>query len=114
MFFSKNSDGTCLLQTGSNLQLRRRLRDARVIGEVEILRDDRAPAVRAEFDCCHARSLAETFPRAKHSGFQKSPAPGNSKLAGQGLLKRKSWPVLVGLNMAALAPVEKVVQFDIK
>jgi hypothetical protein len=58
--------------------------------------------------------LAEKFRRAKHGGFQKSPAPGNCKSAGQGLLKRKSWPVLVGLNMVALAPVEKVLQFDIK
>ena len=33
--------------------VRRRLRDARDVGKREIFRDDRAPAVRAEFDLCH-------------------------------------------------------------
>src|SRR5665213_182528 len=46
--------------------VRRGLRDARDVGEREIFRDDRAPAVRAEFDWCHARSLAKQFPDAKH------------------------------------------------
>ncbi len=39
-------------------KVRRRLHDARNIGEREILRDHRAPAIRAEFDWCHAPSLS--------------------------------------------------------
>ena len=35
------------------------LRDARDVREIKILRDDRAPAVRAEFDLSHAESLAQ-------------------------------------------------------
>ena len=31
-----------------------------------------------------------------------------------GLLNRKNWPVLVGLDMITLAPIERVIQFDIK
>ena len=36
-------------------EIRRRLRDARDIGKRKIFRDDRAPAVRAEFDLRHGR-----------------------------------------------------------
>jgi len=35
-------------------EIRRCLGDARDIGKREVFRDDRAPAVRAEFDLCHA------------------------------------------------------------
>ena len=38
-------------------EIRRRLRDARDIGKGKILRDDRAPAVRAEFDLRHGKKL---------------------------------------------------------
>jgi hypothetical protein len=39
--------------------VRRCLRDERDILKGKILRDDRAPAVRAEFDLSHAESLVE-------------------------------------------------------
>ncbi len=42
------------------------LGDARDVREIEILRDDCAPAVRAEFDGCHAPSLAQAPSPAKH------------------------------------------------
>ena len=37
--------------------IRRGLGDARHVGKVEILCNDRAPAIRAEFDLCHKRRL---------------------------------------------------------
>ena len=49
-------------------KIRRRLRDARDVRKRKILRDDCAPAVRAEFDLCHAPSLAKDSLYAKHCG----------------------------------------------
>ena len=49
-------------------EIRRGLRDARDVGKSKIFRDDRAPAVRAEFDLCHAQSLAQRSLYAKHCG----------------------------------------------
>ena len=43
----------------------RGLRDAGDVGKGKIFRDDRAPAVRAEFDLCHAQSLSKKFFHAK-------------------------------------------------
>ena len=40
-------------------EVRHRLRDPRDVREIEILRDDRSPAVRSKFDGCHPRSLAK-------------------------------------------------------
>ncbi len=47
------------------------LRDARDVYKVEILRDDRAPAVRAEFDLSHAESLAQEPSPAKRRRFAR-------------------------------------------
>ena len=52
-------------------EVRRGLRDARDVGKGEIFRDDRAPAVRAEFDLCHAQSLV------KRRFFAKPAPSGN-------------------------------------
>jgi hypothetical protein len=59
-------------------KIRRRLCDARDVGKVEILRNDRAPAVRAEFDLCHPSSLAQRPLSAKHDVFNPRKGPDRS------------------------------------